>query len=81
VIGYGFNDTHINDALLAAGRHGLKMFIIDPLGADVADPTRHRPVGTGNPFKDMIEGVSREPLNATFGDNAVAHGMVMKFFD
>lgn len=79
VIGYGFNDPHINDALHAATVRGLKMFIIDPLGADVADPTRNLPIRMPNPFKDIIDGVSQEPLSATFGSNAVEHGMVMKF--
>jgi hypothetical protein len=45
VIGYGFNDSHINNALLEAAPKGLKMFIIDPLGVDAADPTRNLPVG------------------------------------
>lgn len=39
VIGYGFNDLHINTALLDAAPKGLKIFIIDPFGVDAG--TRH----------------------------------------
>ena len=34
IIGYGFGDNHINNALNAAAARGLKAFIIDPNGAD-----------------------------------------------
>ena len=43
VIGYGFNDPHINNALLETAPRGLSLFIIDPLGVDAADPTRSLP--------------------------------------
>ena len=36
-IGYGFRDIHINRAIeLAAQDHGLRIFVVDPLGADLA---------------------------------------------
>ncbi|MBV8356931.1 MAG: SIR2 family protein [Deltaproteobacteria bacterium] len=80
VIGYGFNDPHINNALLDAAPKGLKIFIIDPLGVDAADPTRHLPLRMPNPFQDVIESASKRPLSDTFGRNAVEHARVMKFF-
>jgi hypothetical protein len=80
VIGYGFNDPHINNALLEAAPKGLKMFIIDPLGVDAADPTRNLPIRMPNPFKDVIETASNRRLSDTFGSNAVEHNRVMKFF-
>jgi len=82
VIGYGFNDQHINDELIAAAaRGGLKMFIVDPLGAEVANPDRGLPYQRVNPFRDIICGVSQARLSETFGRNAVEHAMVMNFFN
>lgn len=80
VIGYGFNDPHINNAILEAAPRGLRMFIIDPLGVDAADPTRNLPLRMPNPFKEIIETASKPPLSETFGSNAVEHNRVMKFF-
>jgi SIR2-like domain len=80
VIGYGFNDPHINTALLDAAPRGLKMFIIDPLGVDAADPTRNLPIRMPNPFQHVIESASKRPLSDTFGRNAVEHNRVMQFF-
>jgi len=80
VIGYGFNDPHINNAILEAAPRGLKMFIIDPLGVDAADPTRNLPLRMPNPFKEIIETASKPSLSETFGGNAVEHNRVMKFF-
>ena len=80
VIGYGFNDPHINNVVLEAAPRGLILFIIDPLGVDAADPTRNLPLRMPNPFMDMIETTSKRPLSDTFGANAVEHNRVMKFF-
>jgi hypothetical protein len=80
VIGYGFNDPHINNALLEAAPRGLSLFIMDPLGVDAADPTRSLPLRMPNPFKDLIETASKRSLSETFGANAVEHNRVMKFF-
>ncbi len=81
VIGYGFNDHHITDALMDAIPRGLQMFIIDPLGANVANPDRDLPLRRVNPFQDVICGVSQLRLTETFGSNAVEHSMVMRFFE
>lgn len=80
VIGYGFNDPHINNSLLEAAPKGLKMLIVDPLGVDAADPTRNLRFRTPNPFREIIETASKRPLREIFGSNTVEHDRVMRFF-
>ena len=36
VIGYGFRDVHVNNAIDDAVGHGLRMFVFDPAGAELA---------------------------------------------
>jgi hypothetical protein len=53
IIGYGFRDDHINDALKnAVNRHGLRFYLIDPAGADLAYRQRNdvRPDGDNTPM-------------------------------
>jgi hypothetical protein len=56
VIGYGFRDDHINAALSRAAERGLQMFVIDPLGSNLADSlnaTRQRAhISTSTPLED-----------------------------
>jgi hypothetical protein len=80
VMGYGFADQHINDAIASAEQKGLRMFIVDPLGVDAADPTRDLPMKMPNPFQNVIESASQIPLSQTFGSNLVEHARLMKFF-
>jgi hypothetical protein len=80
VIGYGFNDQHINNAIMDAAATGLRMFIVDLAGAEVSNPDRGLPLRRVNPFRDIICGVSQAPLTQTFGKNAVEHVMIMNFF-
>ncbi len=52
IIGYGFRDDHINEALkVAITQHGLKFYLIDPAGADLAYRLRNevRPDGDNTP--------------------------------
>lgn len=42
VIGYSFRDGHINEVLQAAIAKGLKLFVIDTNGSDVANPQSDR---------------------------------------
>jgi hypothetical protein len=85
VIGYSFNDEHINDILYeAAGRRQTKLFIIDPSGVGVLDknashqiPTRHRLVAELGPH---VIGASRRTLREIFGGDHVEHSKVMNFF-
>jgi hypothetical protein len=79
VIGYGFGDHHINDAMLAAGDKGLRIFVVDPLGVDVANPTRNLPLKMPNPFQHLIETASQKPLSETFGTNRIEHARLTGF--
>jgi hypothetical protein len=80
VIGYGFNDPHINETLLKVAHGGqLKMFIIDPLGVDAANPDRNLKLQRPNPFKNVIHGASKRSLREIFGSDAVAHIAVARF--
>ncbi len=82
VIGYGFNDAHINDTILKAAEGGtLRMFIVDPLGVDVANPDRNLPLQRQNPFKDVIGGSSRRALSEIFGSDPVAHIGISRFLE
>ena len=82
VIGYGFNDPHINETILnVAQGGGLKMFLVDPLGADVTNPDRNLPLKRQNPFKDVIHGGSKRSLREIFGSDAVAHIAVTGFLE
>lgn len=89
VIGYSFRDTHINEVIFRAVREaGLKLFIIDPSGADIAwhaNPTR-KPGAIGAApseleeiFQKAVIGASRRPLAQIFGGDQVEHAKVMRF--
>lgn len=88
VIGYGFRDNHINDAIKYAVERGLKLFIFAPEGAEIAhrlNPTRAPgKMSMGTPLEAMIEqslvGASRRPLGAVFSSDLVEFDKVMRFF-
>lgn len=85
VMGYSFSDAHINKAIEDGVEHGLKLFIVDPLGVDVLDKRPKEPVGRGrDEYMDKLAphiiGASRRPLTAIFNDDVVEHARVMKFF-
>ena len=66
--------SHINDTLLKVAEIGtLHMFIIDPLGVDVANPGRNLPLKGQNPFQNVIRGSSKRSLGEIFGSDVVAH--------
>jgi hypothetical protein len=72
VIGYGFQDVHINDIIRSAiNKHHLQMFIIAPSGSDRLE----------NDFKNSIIGVSRRSLDEIFGKDIIEHKKVMRFFE
>ena len=89
VIGYGFRDDHINRLLIRAGDHGMKMFVIDPLGGSLADtlnPTRGRAhIICGTELETFFEkaliGASRRPLLETFSRDHAEHEKVMRFLE
>jgi hypothetical protein len=89
VIGYGFRDPHINEVLFQAVNHrGLRIFVIDPLGSDVArslNPTNRATIRVGSELEQVFErsliGASRRPLREIFGNDAVEHNKVQRLFD
>ena len=84
IVGYSFNDDHINKHLYAAAAAGTKMFIVDPLGIDVIDKRDARAQIT-QPYEELFEklrdsivGASRRPLRATLHNDRVE---LKKFVD
>jgi len=86
VIGYGFLDPHINDAIVAGSRGGgLKMFIVDhPAGWKVLrniNPTSARPAYLPQPIEQVGSlGDSTRSLRDTFGTDRLEHGKLCRFF-
>jgi hypothetical protein len=89
LIGYGFRDDHINSALMGAMESGLKIYIIDPAGADVAGATNrvpksapgHKPTPLEEILQKSLIGYSRRPFSSTLGNDSVEHGKLMRFFE
>jgi hypothetical protein len=79
VIGYGYNDSHINDAIARGVERGLKLFIVDPLGMNVLS----RPVAYhfGSAVPRAVIGVSERPLSTTFNKDQMEHGKLNRFFE
>ena len=87
VIGYGFRDSHINEAIQRGVDRGLKLFVIAPEGADIArarNPTRKAAIAMETPLEAMLAksliGASRRDLRDIFGLDTVEHYKVMRFF-
>ncbi len=84
IIGYSFNDAHINKAIIDATVEGnLELFIVDPLGVDVIDKRKSRassPTELMTRLSPAIVGSSRRQLLSTFNTDLVEHARVMKFF-
>jgi hypothetical protein len=84
IIGYSFNDDHINAQLMAAARTGTKMFIVDMQGLDVIDKRDPRmraaipPAPLFNSLRDNIMGASRRLLRPTLQSDPVE---VKKYVD
>jgi hypothetical protein len=85
VIGYSFQDDHINDVIASAsGRHGLGTYILDPNGRRVLqDPKMAHAQIKGPPRP--IEGIKligelRRPLAQVFGSDGFAFEELMRFF-
>jgi hypothetical protein len=87
VIGYGFNDSHINNAIVDALTNcDLKLFLVDPAEEKVLDKPLSR-VPAGSPvatLADIVQpriiGMSKRPLSSTFNDDTVEHGNLSSFF-
>jgi len=84
VIGYSFGDPHINQTIMSATTHGLRLFVIDPLGLDVIDENRNAPLYTPGTLlgslQDHVIGASRRSIRDIFDGDRVEHAKVMRFF-
>jgi hypothetical protein len=84
VIGYSFNDLHINTIIASGVERGLKLFIIDPRGVDVADKSKPTPIRLPDPFFEKISpaiiGASRRSLLQTFASDVVEFNKIQGFF-
>jgi hypothetical protein len=89
VIGYGFGDQHINELIQSSKESGLKIFNINPDGAEqmrkqnrtrdsgqIPVPSELEPL-----FQDMIMGASRRNLKEIFGGDALEYSKVHRFFN
>lgn len=89
VIGYGFRDPHINNAISRAVAQGLKIFVIAPDGAELAfklNPTRQRgqiigPSEVEDTLKEALIGASRRALREIFDSEGAEFNKVMRFFE
>jgi hypothetical protein len=88
VIGYSFNDRHINDVILQASEDGnLKLFIVDPLGVDVLDrknPAQAIPGRQGvlaERLNPHVLGASRRDFIESFRSDPVELSKIMRFFN
>jgi len=76
IIGYGFNDTHINSALLDALDNGqTKLYIIDNRGLAAV-----RSAGLIASLEGKLYGISERTLNETFLDTNQAKLLFQKLF-
>ena len=90
IIGYGFQDPHINTALHNAVRdNNLKIFVISPDGPEQAllmnKSKRYNQIPHDTPLEEMFRssliGASRAPLRETFKNlNSAEFNKVCKFF-
>lgn len=84
VIGYSFNDGHINRVIMdAAKKGGLRLFIVDPQGVDVLDKNRGAAIHTVHELMETIgpsiAGASRRSLLRTLGSDAVEFEKIWRF--
>jgi len=84
VIGYSFQDEHINRVILeASNKTGLETFIVDPNGIGaLKDPKMaNAAIQPRRDIEDIkIVGELRRPLSAIFRGDVFAHGELMRFF-
>lgn len=84
VIGYSFQDEHINSIIEGASReHGLATYLVDPNGRQVLiDPRMAR--AAIRPQRDIelikLIGELRRPLSTVFSGDTFTHGELMRFF-
>lgn len=89
VIGYGFRDQHVNNAISNAVANGLHFYVVDPRGSGLAralNETRQPgaiSVATAleGTFEKGLIGASRRTLREIFGGDEVENTKVMRFFE
>jgi AbiU2 len=77
------SDRHINDAIAEASRRGTLtgMFLVDPAGWDVLNPTPLHHIKVPNALEEVPSlGGSTRLFSATFAGDAFEHQKFMKFF-
>jgi hypothetical protein len=84
VIGYSFQDVHINEVIEQAAQAGAKFFIIDPMGIDVLDrapnPSNDARGYTGRLSASLLGG-SRRELTTTFSTDHVERLKIQRFIN
>lgn len=81
IIGYSFGDVHINQMIFKGVEAGLKVFIIDPHGAEAISTRASIPLNPGFAVRNAIVGASRRPLRSTLsGADRVELIKVNRFF-
>jgi hypothetical protein len=82
VIGYGFNDSHINDLLVRAGvEHGMQMHLVNPSGLDVFRSMPRATIEPPNPLEDIpLIGVTRRSFRESFSGDKISQKSLLRFF-
>lgn len=78
IIGYGFQDAHVNNLLEEGIAAGLKLFIVDPVGVELID--RAQGLAAPETMLQSVQGVSRRALRTTFGEDQAEREKLMGFF-
>jgi hypothetical protein len=84
LIGYGFNDQHINRTIHAAwAKHQqLAMFIVHPRGWGVLNKSHPLHIRVPDPLEEITNaGASTRLLSNTFAGDVAEHRKIMRFFD
>ena len=90
VIGYSFRDDHVNAYIQrAVEEFGLKLFVVDPTGSDIARNLRHLPRGAVGEqphameavLQRSLQGASRRSLREIFGGDEAERGKLYRFLD
>jgi len=88
VIGYGSLDKHVNEVLERAIAKGLRLFVIDPNGAELAfklNRTRSAGIATSTMLEAMLKqavvGGSRRRLSDIFGVDKTEYNKIARFFE
>jgi len=72
IIGYGFADDHINEAIEVAVRnHGLKFFVVDPRGTAIATDARPGDKNFEEWFKHGLRSVSKLDIRYLLRDDSM----------